>query len=58
MKLSDIVGQAAGLAIYAEVALVLFLGAFIVILFQTTSKSRAKEWEEARSLPLSDSKES
>lgn len=57
MKLSDIVGQAAGLAIYAEVALVLFLGAFIVILFQVASKSRAKDWEEARALPLADSNE-
>jgi hypothetical protein len=54
MKLSDIVGQAAGLAVYAEVALVLFLGAFVLILFQTASKSRAKDWDEASTLPLAD----
>jgi hypothetical protein len=57
MKLSDIVGAASGLAIYAEIGLVLFLGAFIAVLFQVASRSRAKDWEEARALPLSDSNE-
>jgi hypothetical protein len=55
MRLSDIVGAATGLAIYAEIGLVLFLGAFVAILFQVASRSRAKDWEEARTLPLSDS---
>lgn len=55
MKLSDIVSAAHGLAIYAEIALVLFLVAFAAVLVQIASKKRAPEWERARSLPLSDS---
>lgn len=54
MKLSDIMGAATGLAIYAEIGLVLFLGAFVAILFQVASRTRARDWEEAKALPLSD----
>jgi hypothetical protein len=51
MKLSDVVG-AAGLAGYAEVALVLFLIAFAAIVTQVVSRKRAAEWTRAASLPL------
>ena len=54
MKLSDIVGAAQGLAIYAEVALVLFLFAFAAVLVQLASGKRSAEWERARALPLAD----
>jgi hypothetical protein len=54
MKLSDIVSAAQGLAVYAEVALVLFLVAFAAVLVQITSSKRAPEWERARHLPLAD----
>ena len=54
MKLSEIVSAAHGLAIYAEVALVLFLFAFAAVLVQIATGKRAGEWERARSLPLFD----
>jgi len=54
MKLSDVMG-AAGLSVYAEVALVLFFLAFAVVVFQVASRARARDWEEASRLPLSDS---
>jgi hypothetical protein len=54
MKLSDIVSAAQGLAVYAEVALLLFFAAFLAVLVQVTSKKRASEWEAAGSLPLED----
>jgi hypothetical protein len=54
MKLSDIVSAASGLAVYAEVALVLFFAAFVTVLVQVASKRRAKDWEEASALPLGD----
>lgn len=54
MKLSDIVGAATGLAIYAEIALVLFLAAFVAVFVQVVSKARRADWDEAESLPLSD----
>jgi hypothetical protein len=56
MKLSDVVG-AAGLAGYAEIALVLFLFAFAAIVTQVVSRKRAPEWKRAASLPLGDSDE-
>lgn len=55
MKLSEIVSAAHGLAIYAEVALVLFVVAFATVLVQITSGKNAAEWQRARSLPLGDS---
>lgn len=53
MKLSEIVG-AAGLAIYAEVALVIFLFAFVAIVIHVTSKANRADFDAAGSLPLSD----
>ena len=54
MKLSDVVSGASGLAIYAEVALVLFLVAFIAVLVQIASKRPAADFEHTRDLPLED----
>jgi cbb3-type cytochrome oxidase subunit 3 len=53
MRLSDIMGHA-DLAGYAEVALVLFLLAFLVIAIAVLAPGRAKEWERASRLPLED----
>ena len=53
MKLSDIV-SAAGLQVYAEVALVLFLVAFIAVLIDVVAKRHAEEFDHASSLPLDD----
>lgn len=52
MKLSDIVGAATGLAIYAEVGLVLFLLAFAIILLQVFTRGSQGEFQSARALPL------
>ncbi len=54
MNLSEVVG-ATGLAIYPEIALVLFLVAFAAVLVQVASRKRGNEWEGARTLPLTDS---
>ena len=54
MKLSDIMGHA-GLSIYAQIALVLFLVAFAAILVRTFRPSRRDEMEAARRLPLEES---
>ena len=51
MKLSDIM-SAAGLSIYAEVALLIFLGVFLAIALDVFSSARRHE--AARLLPLSD----
>jgi cbb3-type cytochrome oxidase subunit 3 len=51
MKLADAVG-AAGLSFYPEVALVLFLVAFLAVVTQVASKRRKTEWQEASLLPL------
>jgi cbb3-type cytochrome oxidase subunit 3 len=53
MKLSDIMGNA-GLSMYAEVALVLFLGVFIAIVLRTFAPSRRRELDEAALIPLND----
>ena len=53
MKLSDIV-SAAGLHVYAEVALVLFLLVFIAVSIDLIAKRRADEFAHARLLPLDD----
>jgi hypothetical protein len=52
MKLSEIVSAAHGLVIYPEIALVLFLAVFAVVLVKVASKSNAREWEHASKLPL------
>jgi cbb3-type cytochrome oxidase subunit 3 len=51
MKLSDVVAHA-GLALYAEVALVLFLIVFVAVLFQLFRSSRSADLEAQRLLPL------
>lgn len=56
MKLSDVV-SAAGLAGYAEVALVLFLFAFAGVVFQVASRKRASEWKRVAALPLAGSED-
>jgi len=53
MKLADVV-SGAGLAIYPEVGMVLFLLAFLVVLAQVTSPKRAVDFHRASTLPLSD----
>lgn len=53
MKLSDIMSHA-GLSMYAQVALVIFLCAFIAIVLRTFAPSRKKEMLEAALLPLDD----
>lgn len=53
MKLSDIMAYAQ-LSGYAEVALVLFLAAFVVITVRTFAPSRAEELETIARLPLDD----
>lgn len=53
MKLSDIMGNA-GLSMYAQVALVLFLGVFIAITIRTFAPSRRRELAEAAMIPLND----
>ncbi|HEU4566169.1 MAG TPA: cbb3-type cytochrome c oxidase subunit 3 [Gemmatimonadaceae bacterium] len=53
MKLSDIMGHA-GLSIYTEIALVIFLAVFIAIVFRVFAPSRKREWERASRLPLDD----
>jgi cbb3-type cytochrome oxidase subunit 3 len=54
MKLSDIMSNA-GLSGYAEIALVLFFGVFILITIRTFAPSRSRELQEAAMLPLDDS---
>jgi cbb3-type cytochrome oxidase subunit 3 len=51
MKLSDVVSHS-GLAIYAEVALVLFFAVFVVVVFRTLRPSRKSAIESQGRLPL------
>lgn len=53
MKLSDIMGNA-GLSIYAQIALVIFLGVFIAVTIRTYAPSRRREMLDAAMLPLND----
>lgn len=53
MKLSDVMA-AAGLELYAEVALVLFVAVFATVLFRTFNKARRAELDAAGALPLTD----
>jgi cbb3-type cytochrome oxidase subunit 3 len=53
MKLSDVMSHA-GLSIYAEVALVIFLVAFVAVVVRTFLPSRRREMDEASRLPLND----
>jgi cbb3-type cytochrome oxidase subunit 3 len=53
MSLTDIM-SAAGLDGYAEVGLVLFLIAFLVIVVRVFQPSRKRSWERAARLPFDD----
>jgi len=53
MRLSDIMSHA-GLSIFAEIAMLIFLAAFIAILVRTFRPSKAKELEALGRLPLED----
>lgn len=56
MRLSDIM-SAAGLALYAEVALALFVLAYALIALGVVSRRNRDTWERARWLPLSEEQE-
>jgi cbb3-type cytochrome oxidase subunit 3 len=53
VKLSDVM-SAMRLEIYAEVALVLFLIAFFLVLVQILASKNKSGWQRARFLPLDD----
>ena len=53
MRLSDIMSNA-GLSTYAEVALVIFLVAFLLITLSVFAPSRRQEFDEASRMPLDD----
>ncbi len=53
MKLSDIMGNA-GLSIYAEVALVLFLAAFVAIIWWVFRPTARTRWQQDAQLPFDD----
>ncbi len=53
MKLSDIMSHA-GLAVYAEIALVIFLIVWVVVALRTFAPSRRAAQEDARMLPFDD----
>jgi len=53
MKLSDIMSHA-GLAIYAEVALLIFLAAFLAIAWSVLRPSRKAGYDAAARMPLDD----
>jgi len=55
MRLSDIM-SAAGLSIYAEVALALFLASFLAVAWSVLAKRNQATWDAARLIPLSDDK--
>ncbi len=53
MKLSDIMG-AANLSVYAEIAMILFIAAFVVIVIKTFAPGRQKTFDAASRMPLDD----
>ncbi|HEY3288423.1 MAG TPA: cbb3-type cytochrome c oxidase subunit 3 [Gemmatimonadaceae bacterium] len=53
MRLSDIMG-AANLSGYAEVAMVLFLAAFVVIVLAIFAPGRKRTYDAASRMPLDD----
>jgi cbb3-type cytochrome oxidase subunit 3 len=53
MRLSDIMGNA-GLSIYAEVALVLFVVAFLAIIWWVFRPANRRRWEADARMPLDD----
>lgn len=57
MKLSDVMG-AANLAVYAELALVLFLAAFAAVLLWALWPGDGATWKRLGALPLEDERKS
>ena len=53
MRLADVV-SGSGLAVYAEIALLLFLAVFVAVVVRVFSPKRAADLEAARRLPLED----
>ena len=53
MRLTDIM-SGAGLSIYAQIALVIFVAVFVAIVLRTFAPSRRKEMDELARLPLED----
>ena len=53
MKLSDIMANA-GLSIYAEVALVLFMLAFLGVVWWVLRRANTARWKRAAQMPLDD----
>ncbi|MBX3146838.1 MAG: cbb3-type cytochrome c oxidase subunit 3 [Gemmatimonadales bacterium] len=53
MKLSDIMGNA-GLSAYAQVALVFFLIAFVLIVWWVFRPASRSRWEADKRIPLED----
>lgn len=53
MRLSDIMG-AANLSVYAEIAMILFIVAFIVIVIATFLPGRKRTYDAASRMPLDD----
>lgn len=51
MKLSDVVGHA-GLSVYTEIAMVLFIVAFVLVAIRVFRPGSRKEYDEASRLPL------
>jgi cbb3-type cytochrome oxidase subunit 3 len=54
MRLSELMSQM-GLAVYAEIGLVIFFAVFIGVLIHVNRKKNASIYERARHLPLDDS---
>ncbi len=53
MKLADVMSSM-GLSLYAEVGMILFLGAFIAVAIQLTRRQNQPDFERARMMPLDD----
>lgn len=53
MRLSELMSQM-DLAIYPQVALVIFLGVFVGVLYRVFSRRYTQDYEEASRLPLDD----
>ena len=53
MRLSDIMG-AANLSVYAEIAMILFIVAFIALVVMTFAPGRQKTYDAASRMPLDD----
>lgn len=53
MKLSDVMSSM-GLAVYAEVALVIFFAVFVGVLLHVYRRDLRPEYERARMMPLDD----